>query len=131
MTKAKEKITISRKLSAEGEAMNMAFKKATKRATSEAFTVRKTILVERGGWLVRVRQDGRVWSQGEEVATRRDPEGSGVNGSPTATSRLPVTFRPMWMWPRSSWNSENGHWGSSICIDRIVTDGVPDTDGMR
>ena len=44
MTKRREKITISRKLSSEGEAMNKAFKKATKRATSEAFTVWNTLL---------------------------------------------------------------------------------------
>jgi|JI10StandDraft_1071094.scaffolds.fasta_scaffold09965_12 hypothetical protein len=75
MTKAKEKITISRKLSAEGEAMNMAFKKATKRATSEAFTVRKTILVERGGWLVRVRQDGRVWRRVKKLQPVEIPKG--------------------------------------------------------
>ena len=48
------------KFSAEGEAMNTAFKKATKRAAREAFTVRKTIMIEKDGWLVMVNKDGKV-----------------------------------------------------------------------
>jgi len=58
---AKKTTTITRKKpSAEGEAMAKAFKTAMKRAEREAFTVRKTIMVERNGWLVMVNKEGKV-----------------------------------------------------------------------
>ncbi len=40
--------------------MNLAFKKATKRAMEEAFKVRKTIMIEKDGWLVMVNKAGKV-----------------------------------------------------------------------
>lgn len=40
--------------------MNEAFKKATKRARTEAFKVRKTIMIQKDGWLVMVNKAGRV-----------------------------------------------------------------------
>ncbi|MFN6178276.1 MAG: hypothetical protein ACK46G_12150 [Flavobacteriales bacterium] len=61
------KITFSEELSAEGKAMNRAFKTATKRASKQAFAKRKTILVEKDGWLVRVRKDGRVWRRVKQL----------------------------------------------------------------
>jgi hypothetical protein len=61
MPKQPEKITFSTELSAEGKAMNEAFKTATKRASKQAFARHKTILVEQDGWLVRMRKDGRIW----------------------------------------------------------------------
>ncbi|MBK7384342.1 MAG: hypothetical protein IPI81_13600 [Flavobacteriales bacterium] len=60
MAAKREKVTIRKKPSAEGEAMNAAFKKATKRAAEEAFKVRKTIMVEKDGWLVMVDKNGIV-----------------------------------------------------------------------
>jgi len=60
MATKRSKVTIRKKPSAEGEAMNKAFKKATKRAAEEAFTVRKTIMVEKDGWLVMVDKNGTV-----------------------------------------------------------------------
>ncbi|WKZ64876.1 MAG: hypothetical protein QY325_08855 [Flavobacteriales bacterium] len=62
------KVTFSKKLSSEGKAMNKAFKTATRRAAEQAFAKRKTILVERDGWLVRVRADGRVWRRVKKLA---------------------------------------------------------------
>ena len=46
--------------SKEGKAMDAAFQKATRRALAEAFKVRKTVMVERDGWLVMVDKDGKV-----------------------------------------------------------------------
>jgi hypothetical protein len=40
--------------------MDAAFKKAAKQAKAMAFTVRKTIMVERDGWLVMVNKAGKV-----------------------------------------------------------------------
>ncbi len=40
--------------------MNEAFKKATKRAMVEAFKVRKTIMIQKEGWLVMVNKAGKV-----------------------------------------------------------------------
>lgn len=48
------------RISAEGKAMDAAFRKATRRAQAKAFEVRKTILVERDGWLVMVDKGGKV-----------------------------------------------------------------------
>lgn len=47
-------------LSAEGKAMDAAFKEATARALEKAFKVRKTVMVERDGWLVMVDKEGRI-----------------------------------------------------------------------
>ena len=51
---------IKSRIRKEGEAMNMALKKAARKATKEAFARRKTLLVERDGWLVCVNAEGRV-----------------------------------------------------------------------
>ncbi|MBX2978665.1 MAG: hypothetical protein KF905_05160 [Flavobacteriales bacterium] len=56
----KTTIITRKKPSAEGEAMAKAFKTAMKRAERQAFSVRKTIMVERDGWLVMVNKDGKV-----------------------------------------------------------------------
>lgn len=40
--------------------MNAAFKQAVKKAKHKAFSVRKTIMVEKNGWLVMVNKDGKV-----------------------------------------------------------------------
>ena len=40
--------------------MNAAFRKATKRAAKAAFTVRKTILIEKDGWLMMINKEGKV-----------------------------------------------------------------------
>ncbi|MBL7947347.1 MAG: hypothetical protein JNN32_14895 [Flavobacteriales bacterium] len=48
------------KPSAEGIAIAKAFKKATRRAVVQAFSVRKTIMVEKDGWLVMVNKEGKV-----------------------------------------------------------------------
>ncbi len=40
--------------------MDLAIKKAAKRAVKAAFDVRKTIMVERDGWLVMVNKAGKV-----------------------------------------------------------------------
>jgi protein gp37 len=60
MTGKKSGLATYKKPSAEGEAMAKAFQKAVKRAERQAFTVRKTIMVERNGWLVMVNKDGKV-----------------------------------------------------------------------
>ena len=52
--------TSMKKTSAEGQAMNEAFKRATKRAMTEAFKVRKTIMIQKDGWLVMVNKAGKV-----------------------------------------------------------------------
>lgn len=59
MGKAKEDCS-KNGLSAEGKAMDAAFKKATARALKKAFKVRKTVMVERDGWLVMVDKEGRI-----------------------------------------------------------------------
>ncbi|MBK9513415.1 MAG: hypothetical protein IPO05_07235 [Flavobacteriales bacterium] len=56
----KKAIITRKKLSAEGEAMDKAFKTAMKRAERQAFTIRKTIMIERNGWLVMVNKEGKV-----------------------------------------------------------------------
>jgi hypothetical protein len=53
-------ISRRKKPSSEGAAMDKAFKRATKRAAANAFKVRKTIMVERDGWLVMVNKAGRI-----------------------------------------------------------------------
>lgn len=53
-------IITRKKPSAEGEAMAKAFKTAMKKAERLAFTVRKTIMVEKDGWLVMVNKEGKV-----------------------------------------------------------------------
>jgi hypothetical protein len=56
-----KKITLKKRMpSAEAKAMDKAFKLAAKRASKSAFAVRKTIMVEKDGWLVMVNKDGRV-----------------------------------------------------------------------
>ena len=55
-----KKIATRSKPTREGEAMNAAFKKATARARLGAFEVRKTIMIEKDGWLVMVNKAGRV-----------------------------------------------------------------------
>ena len=60
-------------LSEEGKAMNKAFKTATRRAAERAFAKRKTILVEKDGWLVRVRKDGSVWRRVKRLQRLRLP----------------------------------------------------------
>lgn len=40
--------------------MNAALKKATRKATKEAFSLRKTLLVEKDGWLVYVNAKGQI-----------------------------------------------------------------------
>lgn len=57
---AAKKIIKDTKPSDEGKAMDAAFKKATRRALAEAFKVRKTVMVERDGWLVMVDKEGKV-----------------------------------------------------------------------
>ena len=59
---ASKKPTVRKKSepSAEGKAMDRAFKRATKKAVGEAFKVRKTIMVQRDGWLVMVNKAGKV-----------------------------------------------------------------------
>lgn len=57
---AAKKISKDTKPSDEGKAMDAAFKKATRRALAEAFKVRKTVMVERDGWLVMVDKEGKV-----------------------------------------------------------------------
>lgn len=57
---AVKKIKIRRKPTAEGKAMDATFKKATERAQKKAFQVRKTILMEKDGWLVMVDKNGKV-----------------------------------------------------------------------
>lgn len=74
MSKNTERVTISRELSTEGKVMNKAFKTATARASKEAYLVRKTVLVERDGWLVRVRQDGTVWRKVKRIPPLRLPK---------------------------------------------------------
>jgi len=61
---------IRKKPSAEGEAMNKAFKKATKRAMEEAFKVRKTIMIEKDGWLVMVNKTGKVVKRVKQLPKR-------------------------------------------------------------
>ncbi|MBL0127523.1 MAG: hypothetical protein IPP83_08685 [Flavobacteriales bacterium] len=60
MANGKEKIIIREKLSVEGEAMDTTFKKATAKAARRAFAVRKTIMIEKDGWLVMVNKAGKV-----------------------------------------------------------------------
>lgn len=60
MATKKRVLRTRRKPTAEGQAMDAAFKKAAKQAKAKAFTVRKTIMVERDGWLVMVNKAGRV-----------------------------------------------------------------------
>lgn len=67
------KVIFSTELSAEGKAMNQAFKTATKRASKQAFVKHKTILVEKDGWLVRVRKDGSVWRRVKQLQPVRLP----------------------------------------------------------
>lgn len=40
--------------------MNVVFKKATTKAAKRAFAVRRTIMIEKNGWLVMVNKDGKV-----------------------------------------------------------------------
>lgn len=40
--------------------MNKIFQQATRKAMREAFKVRKTIMIEKDGWLVMVNKAGRV-----------------------------------------------------------------------
>ena len=56
----KKTTTVTEKPSTEGDAMDKAFKLATARARREAFEVRKTIMVERDGWLVMINKSGKV-----------------------------------------------------------------------
>jgi len=56
----KKSATVQEKASAEGDAMAKAFKLATARAKREAFQVRKTIMVERDGWLVMINKAGKI-----------------------------------------------------------------------
>ena len=58
------------KPSAEGQAMNEAFRQATKRAREEAFKVRKTIMIEQDGWLVMVDKTGKVVKRVKEMPKR-------------------------------------------------------------
>lgn len=67
-------VRIIERISKEGEAMNKAFKVATRLAAKKAFAVRKTILVEQDGWLVRVRKDGRVWRKVKKLPPVRLPK---------------------------------------------------------
>lgn len=60
MAQTQEKIITRNKLSAEGEAMNVVFKKATRKAAKNAFSKRKSIMIEKDGWLVMVNKDGKV-----------------------------------------------------------------------
>jgi peroxiredoxin len=60
MPEKKSRIITRKKPSAEGEAMAKAFKTAMKKAERLAFTVRKTIMVEKDGWLVMVNKEGKV-----------------------------------------------------------------------
>ena len=47
--------------------MNVAFKKATKKAARQAFAVRKTIMIEKNGWLVMVNKAGKVVKRVKEL----------------------------------------------------------------
>lgn len=61
MARKRTNVVIHNTLSAEGVLLNEVFRSATAKAAAAAFKVRKTILVERDGWLVRVYKDGRIW----------------------------------------------------------------------
>lgn len=50
--------------------MNEAFRQATKRARVEAFKVRKTIMIEKDGWLVMVDKTGKVVKRVKELPKR-------------------------------------------------------------
>ncbi len=60
MASKKTAVRKGAKPSAEGKAMDRAFKLATKKALKEAFKVRRTIMIERDGWLVMVNKAGKV-----------------------------------------------------------------------
>lgn len=60
MASNQKRIKTREEFSPEGKAMNSAFKKATKKASKEAFSIRSTILVEKDGWLVRINKAGKV-----------------------------------------------------------------------
>ena len=57
---AKAQITQRKRPTTEGVAMAKAFKSAAKAAKRKAFTVRKSIMVQRDGWLVMVNAQGKV-----------------------------------------------------------------------
>lgn len=57
----KVKVVKREKPTAEGTAIQRAATAATRSARAKAFTVRKTILAEKDGWLVLVRKDGTVF----------------------------------------------------------------------
>lgn len=60
MAKKKVKVVRKREFSEEAKLMDRLFRQATKKAAEEAFKVRKTIMVEKDGWLVMVNKDGKV-----------------------------------------------------------------------
>ena len=60
MAKKANIVTRVEKLSKEGEAMDEAFRKATKKASKKAFSLRKTVLTEKAGWLVYINSKGVV-----------------------------------------------------------------------
>ncbi len=49
--------------------MNAAFKKATRKAAKRAFSVRRSIMIEKGGWLVMVNKDGKVVKRVKKLET--------------------------------------------------------------
>lgn len=55
------KVTERGKPTAEGTATQTAAQAATRSARNKAFTVRKTILAEKDGWLVLIRKDGTIY----------------------------------------------------------------------
>ena len=68
MPTKKRKPVIKEGLSKEGLLMDKVFKKATKRAREEAFKVRRTIMIEKDGWLVMVNKSGRVTRRVKKLA---------------------------------------------------------------
>ena len=57
------------KASDDGRALSNAFRKAVKRAVTDAFIVRKTIMVERHGWLVMVNKEGKIVKRVKKLVT--------------------------------------------------------------
>lgn len=60
MPSQKNRVTVVKEFSPEGKVMNAAFKRAARKAVREAFALRKTILVEKDGWLVMINKEGKV-----------------------------------------------------------------------
>jgi|GEM_PF-1652046 len=73
MPTSKNRIKILKEFTAEGKAMNAAFKKATKKARKDAFAVRQTLMVEKNGWLVLIDRTGKVVKRVKQLEQVRVP----------------------------------------------------------